>query len=171
MDTAKFPQYFCTSYVNFSSDHHSIVVRISPSENEFDPQFLEKTHFARDVETRRHDNKVEKMRNIKGKVDNTKTIKKGKDVSGSKKTTVDKEIYIQDETDKDELVDSDTLNNDNLTCLYNPNWLTDLVINRYLDILKSKDDSVFTYSSFFYTAFMSGGFERVKTYYRRENIL
>ena len=89
------------------------------------------------------------MRNIKSKVENTKTIKKGKDVSGSQKTTVDKEICIQDEIDKDELVDSDTWNNENLTCLYSPNWLTDLVINRYLDILKSKDDSVFTYSSFF----------------------
>ena len=147
------------------------MVRISPSENEFDPQFLEKIHFARDLETRRHDNKVEKMRNIKSKVENTKTIKKGKDVSGSQKTTVDKEICIQDEIDKDELVDSDTWNNENLTCLYSPNWLTDLVINRYLDILKSKDDSVFTYSSFFYPAFTSGGFERVKTYYRRENLL
>ena len=84
------------------------MVRISPSENEFDPQFLEKIHFARDLETRRHDNKVEKMRNIKSKVENTKTIKKGKDVSGSQKTTVDKEICIQDEIDKDELVDSDT---------------------------------------------------------------
>ena len=132
---------------------------------------MEKVHFSRDLETRRHDNRVEKIRNTKGKADNTSTIKEGKYDSKSKKTTVDHEICIEDETDKAEFVNTVTLNDAHLSCLFSPNWLTDLVINKYLDILKSKDDSIFTYSSFFYTAFMSGGFERVKSYYRRQDLL
>ena len=146
-------------------------MRISPSDNEFDPKFLEKVHFSRDLETRWYVNRVEKMRNTKSKADNTSTNKEEKDVSKSKKTTADHEICIEDETDKVELVNTDTLNNEHLSCLFSPNWLTDLVINKYFDILKSKDNSVFAYSSFFYTAFISGGFERVKSYYRRQNLL
>ena len=87
-------------------------MRISPSDNEFDPKFLEKVHFSRDLETRWYDNRVEKMRNTKSKADNTSTNKEEKDVSKSKKTTADHEICIEDETDKVELVNTDTLNNE-----------------------------------------------------------
>ena len=72
---------------------------------------------------------------------------------------------------EDETKESNTSTDIDLSCLLSPNWLNDNVINTYLEILRKEDESVFMFSTIFHTSFRDGGFEKVKNYYRRHNIL
>ena len=59
----------------------------------------------------------------------------------------------------------------NLTCLFSPNWLYDDVIDSYLKLFSSYDSEVFTFTTYFYNTFSESGFEGVKNYYRRYDLL
>ena len=58
-----------------------------------------------------------------------------------------------------------------LSCLDSNNWLNDVVINEYLKLANELDTNVFIFTSFFHTAFREGGFKRVKSYYRKQELL
>ena len=58
-----------------------------------------------------------------------------------------------------------------LSCLDSTNWLNDEVINQYLKLVTELDEEVFIFTSFFHTAFRDGGFKRVKSYYRKHELL
>ena len=141
LDCQKFKNYFATSYINYTTDHNVITVRIASKENEFSEQFQQKKTFDIDKETpKRKRRKIEKREEI---------------------------IHlIEDETEE-----SNTSTDIDLSCLLSPNWLNDNVINTYLEILRKEDESVFMFSTIFHTSFRDGGFEKVKNYYRRHNIL
>ena len=59
----------------------------------------------------------------------------------------------------------------NLSSLDSNNWLNDEVINEYMQLLNTMDKDVFMFTSFFHTAFREGGFEKVKNYYRKHDLL
>ena len=58
-----------------------------------------------------------------------------------------------------------------LSCLDSNSWLNDEVINQYLKLVNELDKSAFMFTSFFHTAFREGGFKRVKSYYRKSELL
>ena len=167
LDTTKFDKYYSTSYINFSSDHKVITVRIAKPQSEYDPAFLQKVNFNRDIET-----KVEvKGRNSKSSnLHSCQTLKQGNVASNLSHSSLEEmdeglpEVVIKEEKNK---VSVSTSNMD-LSCLFSPNWLNDEVINFYLDILRKHDDTVFMYSSLFHSAFMDYGFQRVGMWYRRK---
>ena len=58
-----------------------------------------------------------------------------------------------------------------LSSLETHNWLNDEVINEYLKLLSTVDSNVFVFTTYFHTAFREGGFKKVKSYYRRYDLL
>ena len=51
------------------------------------------------------------------------------------------------------------------------NWLNDEVINDYMRMVNAMDENIFIFSSYFHTSFREGGFKRVKSYYRKHELL
>ena len=144
LDCQKFKNYFVTSYINYTTDHHVITSRIASKGNDFSEQFKQKRTFDVDKETpKRKRRKIEKREAV---------------------------ILLDNETE--ELNQRpNTLTDIDLSCLLSPNWLNDNVINTYLELLKKRDESIFMFSTFFHTSFQDGGFEKVQNYYRRHDIL
>ena len=144
LDCQKFKNYFVTSYINYTTDHHVITSRIASKGNDFSEQFKQKRTFDVDKETpKRKRRKIEKREAV---------------------------ILLDNETE--ELNQRpNTLTDIDLSCLLSPNWLNDNVINTYLELLKKRDESIFMFSTFFHTSFEDGGFEKVQNYYRRHDIL
>ena len=58
-----------------------------------------------------------------------------------------------------------------LSCLDSPNWLNDEIINEYLQLLQKENGNVFVFTTFFFVAFQQKGFDGVRNYYRKHNIL
>merc|ERR1712002_487291 len=52
LNVTKFPIFFTTSFINHTTDHHSIIIRIPKQGNGFRQPFLEKMSFHVDAETR-----------------------------------------------------------------------------------------------------------------------
>ena len=149
LNRAKFKVYFATSYINYTTDHNLLSIRIAKTGNAFNTNFLQKMSFNVDKETK---NKSGKRKNIF--------------VSPLPKAR-------KEESKKNRKSPMETENHAgiDLTCLFSPNWLNDEVINEYLKLLSKQTTSLFAYSTFFYQSFAAGGFERVKDYYRRCDVL
>ena len=52
LNIVKFPIFFTTSFINHTTDHHSITIRIPKKDNRFSQSFLKKMSFDVDAETR-----------------------------------------------------------------------------------------------------------------------
>ena len=61
--------------------------------------------------------------------------------------------------------------NHDYSSLEGNNWLNDDVMNDYLKIINDIDGNHFIFSTYFHTAFREGGFKRVKSYYRKYELL
>ena len=59
----------------------------------------------------------------------------------------------------------------NLKCLNERTWLNDQVINEYFQLLSHLDENNMMFTTYFHTAFRQGGFQKVKNYYKKYNIL
>ena len=72
---------------------------------------------------------------------------------------IDKQCVEENVTDKD------------YSTLEGTNWLNGDVINDYLKMINDMDEKILIFSSYFHTAFREGGFKRVKSYYRKHDLL
>ena len=117
----------------------------------FKPTFLENITFNVDAETRPTNmgKQGKSQQNLPSR--NFDNNKKGLNNQNMKQ----EEVKMSDEPTPTEI---------NLRCLFSPNWLDDNVINSYLELLRTVDDNVFWYTTYFHEAFLQDGFERVKTY-------
>ena len=155
--------YFSTSFINHSSDHHTICIRIAIPGNVFKPSFLEKITFNADAETRQKATNMEKQ----GKpLQNLNSRNFDKKKRGPTNQNMKQDNHYEEKANM-----SDEPKQINLRCLFSPNWLNDEVINGYLELLGAVDDNVFVYTTYFHQAFLKDGFERVKTYYQKYNPL
>ena len=156
LNDEKFPVNFSTSYINHTTDHHTIVVRIGKDENRFKQSFLEKITFDEDAYT---DTRKPKRRKLEEPFqDRNSKLKRNKQYQSE-------DLTMENNESSDEMV---TLN---LTCLFSPNWVYDDVIDSYLKLFSSYDSEVFTFTTYFYNTFSESGFEGVKNYYRRYDLL
>ena len=162
LDVNKFKTFYSTSFINYTSDHHLLSLRISKDGNSFNESHLKKMSFNVDKETR--SKPMEGKRNFPGN-------KKVNDRAKKKMKTERQDFF--DLTRKDENIEgeSESQTNVDLTCLFSPNWLNDEVINIYLKLLNKHNSNVFMYETQFHSAFLEGGFERVQNYYQRKNVL
>ena len=162
LDLNKFSTFYATSFINYTSDHHLLSIRIPKDDNKFNESHLQKMSFNVDKETRSKPN--EPKRRFPGH--------KKDYVKANKKMKTEREDFI-DLTTKEENRETeyDYQTDINLTCLFSPNWLNDEVINTYLKLLSRHNSNIFMYESQFHTAFLEGGFERVQNYYRRMRVL
>jgi len=143
LDCHKYKTHFVTSFINYSTDHHVITARIASEGNDFFEKFQQKRTFDVDKETPKR-----------------------------KRCRIEKREAVIVLDDAEEIKPRPiTLTNIDLSCLLSPNWLNDNIINTYFEILKKKDESVFMFSTIFHTSFRDGGYEKVKNYYRRHDIL
>ena len=156
LNDEKFPVNFSTSYINHTTDHHTIVVRIGKDENRFKQSFLEKITFDEDAYT---DTRKPKRRKLE------EPFQDKNNKSKRNKQYQSEDLTMENNESSDEMV---TLN---LTCLFSPNWLYDDVIDSYLKLFSSYDSEVFTFTTYFYNTFSESGFEGVKNYYRRYDLL
>ena len=159
----EFNTYFATSFINYTSDHHLLSLRIPKHGNHFNAKFLEKLSFNVEKETR------SKPMEPKGSFQRNAQRKEGTSKRRYKKNTTPVDLTCEDETDKN--TESENQGSIDLTCLYSPNWLNDEVINTYLKLLNNHNNDVFMYETQFHEAFIEGGFERVQNYYRRQDVL
>ena len=53
LDTALYPEHFCTSYNNHTSDHKAITIRLPLNDNKFSEEFKEKVNFNNEKWTRK----------------------------------------------------------------------------------------------------------------------
>ena len=142
LNIEKFPVYFSTSFINYTTDHHAIVIRIAKPENNFKQSFLERRHFDKDSETRQ-----------------------------SKRRKIEKDFIKKESTNKkDDLIEDISAGSPNLTCLFSPNWLNDEVIDLYFKLLNTVDNNVFIFTTYFMQCFIQRGFAGVQNYYRRKNL-
>ena len=58
----------------------------------------------------------------------------------------------------------------NMNSLLSPNWLSDEIINNYLELLTKGSNELFAFSSFFFVSLQRGGLRRVKSWYSSQNI-
>ena len=163
LNSSKFKIYFSTSFINYTSDHHVITARIALLGNQFDDNFLKKMSFNVDIETR----KAKKMKLEKETKTHIRTPYDGDDHEKSEKQEAQKEGRSEDNLYNTEEHSS----NINLSCLFSPNWLNDEVIDNYLNLLKTIDDRNFMFTTYFYKTFSQRGFEGVKNYYQRFDLL
>ena len=163
LDCEKFPKYFTTSFLNHSTDHSLICLRIAHSDNSFHEKFLKKRHFDEEKRT--------KNKGVK-RVSTPRTF----DVNRSKRIKVfegeDNFEVINSDSDDDDDVDMEENSEElgSLKYLYSPNWLRDENINAYMKLLTENRHETFSFTSFFYPAFTYGGFDRVKNYHKKVNI-
>jgi hypothetical protein len=143
--------------LNFTSDHHVVTGRIAKIGNEFNNNFTEKKSFNVDFETRQP-KRTKKEKEVNFKV---------RDNNFDGKRREQRKQESENGQSKENLSSTECSNTINLNCLYSPNWLNDEVIDNYLKLLNTVDDSVFIYSTYFHQAFSEGGFEKVENYYRR----
>jgi len=152
LNCSKFEHYSCTSFMNFTTDHHAIVVRIPQSGNKFNQKHLQKLSCNPDK----------------------RTFRPKSTPSEWEPKTVTKDIFIKKEagvSSKEQIKSRNNLSNINLSCLYSPNWLNDEVINEYLKLVNKLNERIFIYETQFHEAFSSDGFSRVENYYRRKQPL
>ena len=142
LNCTRFKVYYTTSFINYTTDHNSLSSRIAKVGNTFSDRFLQKLSCNVDKET--------------------------KSKSDGRKQEFDSKPTRQKPKEEDEM---DTVSQDDLTCLFSPNWLNDEVIDNYLKLLNKQDNSIFMYTTYFHQAFSDGGFERVKNYYRKYDVL
>ena len=149
LNCKKFSIYFATSFINYTTDHHLLSSRIAKNENKFNPAFLQK------LSCYHHNN--DKRRKTEG-------IKRNFDAKHERE-------YSKEESKRNTKKDTASQAEVDLTCLFSPNWLDDLVINAYLKLLNAQFGHSYMYSTYFHQAFTDGGFERVENYYRRDDVL
>ena len=152
LNCTKFEHYFSSSFMNFTTDHHAIVVRIPKTGNKFNTKYLEKLSCNDDLRTFRPKSRPSDWE--------PRTPTK---ISSNKKDTG---VPL-----KEQKRSQNNSSNINLSCLYSPNWLNDEVINEYLKLVNKLNNEVFIYETQFHEAFSSDGFSRVENYYRRKHPL
>ena len=149
LNCKKFSIYFATSFINYTTDHHLLSSRIAKNENRFNPAFLQKLSCYRDNNDKRR---------------KTEGIKRNFDAKHERE-------FSKEESKRNPKKDTASQAEVDLTCLFSPNWLDDLVINAYLKLLNAQFSHSYMYSTYFHQAFTEGGFERVENYYRRDDVL
>ena len=161
LNLKEFNIYFATSFINYTTDHHLLSIRIPKHGNKFSTRFLEKMSFNIEKETR--SKPMDPRRRFQR---NKQTEEKGKIISVNRA-----EIDLTFDNGASSSIESEKQSKIDLTCLFSPNWLNDEVINKYLQMLNKHNSNIFIYDTTFHTAFVEGGFERVQNYYRRKNVL
>ena len=161
LDCEKFPNYFTTSFLNHSTDHSLICLRIAHPDNGFNETFLKKRHFSVEKQTKNKGIKREsRPRNF--------PVKRSKHI----KDFDDEAIEVEDDDDFTIEESSEQRTKESLIYLYSPNCLRDENINSYMKLLTENRCETFSFTSFFYEAFTYGGFKRVKNYdKKKDNIL
>ena len=82
LNVVKFPIFFTTSFINHTTDHHSIIIRIAKEGNVFSQPFLEKMSFDIDAETKQPKRrKLDKDINPKKVTKKIEEEKKGKSMT------------------------------------------------------------------------------------------
>ena len=170
LDCTKFKSYFSTSFINYTSDHNTLCIRVAEKGSDFNSSFKQKMSFSNEKETKTWGKQYKKSQHHGIERTMPMTTKyEGKSLKN--------EPIYDLSTNKQEVgtivgaVKENHATGVDLSCLYTPNWLNDEIINDYLALLKKEDESIFVFSTFFYTAFKEHGFDRVATYYRKHNIL
>ena len=148
LNCKKFKNYFVTSFINYTTDHHLLSSRIAKDGNGFNTAFLQKLSCDVDKETKRKTKGNPKLFDATPERDFTKEKSK-----------------------RNPEMDSESQAEVDLTCLFSPNWLNDEVIDAYLKVLNTQFSHYYMYTTYFHQAFTEGGFERVKNYYRRDDVL
>ena len=161
LNNSKFGSFYATSYHNYTTDHSCITARIGKMDNNLKIPFLQKLSST-----------PEKITKKVNQIKTQDTMKKRQSEESTTNLRKNKKINII----RKEVIESkrseDGANNDfDLSCLNSPNWLNDEVINNYLQLLKKENQSVFMFTTFFFTAFQRKGFNGVMNYYRSYNIL
>ena len=162
LDLNKFNTFYSTSFINYTSDHHLLSLRIPKDGNSFNESHLKKMSFNVDKETR--SKPMESKRKFPGN-------KKVNEKANKKRKTESKDFIDLTTEEKNSERESENQSDIDLTCLFSPNWLNDEVINTYLKLLNRHNSKVFMFESQFHEAFLEGGFERVQNYYQRKNVL
>merc|ERR1712179_541519 len=150
----EFNTYFATSFINYTSDHHLLSLRIPKHGNHFNAKFLEKLSFNVEKETR------SKPMEPKGSFQRNAQRKEGTSKRRYKKNTTPVDLTCEDETDKN--TESENQGSIDLTCLYSPNWLNDEVINTYLKLLNNHNNDVFMYKHNFMKHLLREGSKECK---------
>ena len=134
---------FSTCYLNFISDHQSIVTRISLTKSPFDAEFLQKIKF----DSEKHLKKLEAEKKVL-KMEKEEEIKLPERKESNNKTT-----------------------NVNIEKLQGNTWLDDTIINEYGRVLKDQyKQSVFVFSSHFLEQLTNHGYKGVKRWDKNVNI-
>ena len=158
LDNRKFSAYFATSYLNYTTDHHCLTIRIGVKENELDIAFLQKLLYTPEKVTKKVTHQKYKDKG------NKRLNKESKEVVNPKKINLKQEEGIESEN----IVVTTPFN---LSFVNTPNWLNDEVINNYLQLLNKENQNIFMFTTFFFTAFLRKGFNGVCNYYRKYDIL
>ena len=149
LNKEKFKVYFATSYINYTTDHNLLSIRIGKTGNAFNTNFLQKMSFNVDKETK---NRAGERKHVF--VSPLPKVRREESKKSRKRP-----------------METDSQAGINLTCLFSPNWLNDEVIDEYLKLLNKQTNRIFAYTTYFYQSFAEGGFEKVKNYYRRCDVL
>lgn len=160
----RFKLYFSTSFMNFTSDHHTIIIRVSSENCSFTDDFLEKMSFNADRETKNAKRRGTPIADREPKKARKEVFKneKKENKRDSKKEFVSEDFMEEEQTPTKQI---------DLTCLYAPNWLNDEIIDCYFELLNKVDDNIFMFTTYFHQSFTQGGYEKVKNYYRNQNLL
>ena len=160
LDTTKFSSFFATSYHNYTTDHNCLTVRIGKNDNKLKIPFLQRLSSTPEKTTKKM-NQLQKPKKRKIPL-----------IEGSTGVISCNEIHLKQENVNQSSSDfGNTDNGRDLTCLNPPNWLNDEVINNYLTLLRKQNRDVFSYTTYFYVAFSQKGFDGVRNYYRKYDIL
>ena len=146
----KFGRHYSTSYINYTTDHSLICVRIPELGNIFNDAYLKRMSFDVEKHTK---TQSEKPRNFSQNI---------------QKRSYEEEIIDIEKEENEQ--NSNSIVDINLDCLSSPNWLTGTVIDSYLSLLMKVNENIFAYSTIFYASFTKNGFERVKKKKREENL-
>ena len=112
LDLNKFNTFYSTSFINYTSDHHLLSLRIAKDGNSFNESHLKKMSFNVDKETR--SKPMESKRKFPGN-------KKVNEKANKKRKTESKDFIDLTTEEKKRERESENQSDIDLTCLFSPN--------------------------------------------------